>query len=187
MSKSTHRAIAKVYAEGLARALGQDSAKMESAWRELDQLWRFAMEHKDFEAFMNSPRVPRGGKHALLDNLFAVCEASAEVKSFCKLLLKSGRFLLFCQILEVLEELVLKSQGRVKALVTSATGLLPEEIEALKTNLEARLNQKLQMTFREDRNLIGGVVVRVEDEIFDGSIQKQLENLKIKLCEWCEV
>ena len=77
----------------------------------------------------------------------------------------------------------MKSQGKVKAMVTSAGPLVPEEVQALQKNLEKRLGKKLQMTFLEDRRLIGGVLVRVEDEVLDGSIRKQLENLKITLCK----
>ena len=199
MSKNIHLSIAVIYAEGLVKALEQNPSKMESAWRELDQLWRFAVAQKNFEAFMLTPSIPLREKNLLLDNCykavdaFQVCEAiitksqavyiSAEVRIFCKLLLKSGRFSLFRMILEVLENLVLKSQGKVKAFVTSATKLLQEEIQILKNFLETHFEKKIQMVFREDKSLIGGVVVRVEDKIFDGSIQKQLEKLKIKLCD----
>jgi F-type H+-transporting ATPase subunit delta len=181
MSKNANLSIAKKYAEGLAKALGEDSKKMESIGYELDLLKQWMSTQKDLETLLLAPNIPLQKKNALLDNLFYACQALEEVKTFCKLLLKNGRFSLFPMILDFFENLVLKSQGKVKAFVATATALIPEEIEVLRKKLEAYFGKKIQMVFQEDKNILGGVVVRVEDEIFDGSLRKQLEKLKIVL------
>jgi F-type H+-transporting ATPase subunit delta len=182
MNKNIALSMAKTYTEGLVRALQNNSVTMDLAWQELNALWQFAIAQKNFELFMSAPNIPFQKKEALLESVFHVCAVSMEVKALCALLLKNGKFSLLPMMLEVLGDCVLKSQGKVKAFVTSATKLLPEEIQVLQTKLETRLGKKLQMVFQEDKGLIGGFVARVEDEIFDGSIRKQLEKLNISIC-----
>ena len=50
-------------------------------------------------------------------------------------------------------------------------------------SLEKTAGKKVDMTIEEDSSLLGGVVVRVGDIIYDGSIKTQLNNIKSLLGE----
>ncbi len=62
--------------------------------------------------------------------------------------------------------------------VTSALPLTAEEQEAVKKDVLAKLGQTASLTFRVDPSILGGLVVKVGDQIVDGSISGQLQGLR---------
>jgi F-type H+-transporting ATPase subunit delta len=50
-------------------------------------------------------------------------------------------------------------------------------------DLNRIVGSKTEIKQKIDRNLIGGVVLKVDDTLIDGSIKRQLENLKDTLKE----
>ncbi len=62
--------------------------------------------------------------------------------------------------------------------VTSALPLSAEEQEAVKKDILARLGQTVSVTFRVDPSILGGLVIKVGDQIIDGSISGQLQGMR---------
>jgi ATP synthase F1 delta subunit len=62
--------------------------------------------------------------------------------------------------------------------VSSAVPLTREEQTALRDKLEARFTQDFNVNFEVEPSLLGGVVVRVGDQVLDGSMKGKLEALK---------
>jgi F-type H+-transporting ATPase subunit b len=61
--------------------------------------------------------------------------------------------------------------------VTSALPLIPEEQDIVRNDILASLGSAT-ITFRVDPSILGGIVVRVGDRVFDGSVAGQLQELK---------
>jgi len=62
--------------------------------------------------------------------------------------------------------------------VTSALPLTDAEQVAIRQDMAARLGQDVDLTFRVDPQILGGLVVRVGDRVVDGSVAGQLEQLR---------
>ena len=58
-----------------------------------------------------------------------------------------------------------------------------DETEALRQALEARTGKKVRLRITVESDLLGGVVVRIGDRVYDGSVQHQLESLREQLEE----
>jgi F-type H+-transporting ATPase subunit delta len=71
--------------------------------------------------------------------------------------------------------------GRVEARVASARPLDAAAQAALQSALSRRVGSEVVLALEVDPTLIGGVVARVGDLLFDGSIRTQLENLGANL------
>jgi F-type H+-transporting ATPase subunit b len=65
--------------------------------------------------------------------------------------------------------------------VTSALPLTSEEQASVKKDLLEKLGGSASITFRVDRNILGGLVVRVGDRVVDGSVSGQLQALRQNL------
>jgi F-type H+-transporting ATPase subunit delta len=63
------------------------------------------------------------------------------------------------------------------AKVSSAVALTGDEQSALGEKLDARFGQPLELRFDVDPSLLGGVKVRVGDQVIDGSVKGKLEAL----------
>jgi F-type H+-transporting ATPase subunit delta len=66
---------------------------------------------------------------------------------------------------------------RVTAKVSSAVPLTREEQGSLAQRLEARFGEPLELRFEVQPSVLGGVVVRVGDQVIDGSIKGKLDAL----------
>ncbi len=71
--------------------------------------------------------------------------------------------------------------GRVAAEVVSATPLTPAQVTQLTATLEKLSGKKVVLSKREDPNLLGGVVAKVGDVVYDGSLRTQLRVLRDEL------
>ena len=65
--------------------------------------------------------------------------------------------------------------GVVKASVTSASELSPEERSSLTGKLETLTGKQVKAEFTTDADLIGGVVTRIGSRIYDGSVRAKLD------------
>ncbi len=77
---------------------------------------------------------------------------------------------------EVLPERVEQVAGPVA--VTSAVPLTEAEQATIQKELAARLGKAVEVSFRVDPQILGGLVVRVGDRVLDGSFAGQLERLR---------
>jgi len=71
--------------------------------------------------------------------------------------------------------------GRVRAQVTTATPLSATQQKRLSDSLGASLQKNVVLETNEDPEIIGGVLVRVGDQIIDGSVRTKLAALKQQL------
>ena len=72
---------------------------------------------------------------------------------------------------------------RVRVTVTTAFPLTGELSARLQTKLEELTGREVEMNVIEDPTLLGGIVVRVGDTLYDGSIKTQLNNMRNLLGE----
>lgn len=71
------------------------------------------------------------------------------------------------------------SRGIVEAEVVSRLPLGHLELEAVKRSIAKRYRAKeIVIVTRVDRSIGGGIVIRVGDELLDGSVSTQLEKLR---------
>lgn len=97
---------------------------------------------------------------------------------FLCLLIKEKRFSLAQIIEEQLLSLLDKRQGLVRAQITTAAALNTQEQAQVKKALKAYFNSELNLSFSQDKAILGGMIIKQEDLCIDGSILGRLENLK---------
>jgi F-type H+-transporting ATPase subunit delta len=71
--------------------------------------------------------------------------------------------------------------GRIAAEAVSAAALSPAQVAELTRRLEKLSGKKVQIAKREDPALLGGVVAKVGDIVYDGSVRTQLRQLRDQL------
>ncbi len=103
------------------------------------------------------------------------------LKEFVKYMLRKGRLELLSEVLEIFEEIVNKKENRLKAAVLSAIELSDTEKEELKKALETKFQKTIEFEFSVNEKLMAGIVVKIDDVVYDGSINTYLNNLKRKL------
>ncbi len=129
---------------------------------------------------LESPRVSKATKAALLERALGDL-ADPEFVRFLQAVVRRGRQGLVGEIAQQYHMLVDAKLNRVHAGVT----LLQEPDARLEKEVIERLSQvigkEVRAHFRADRDILGGVVVRVGDRIYDGSVRRKLATLRRKL------
>ncbi|HCU98685.1 MAG TPA: ATP synthase F1 subunit delta, partial [Chloroflexi bacterium] len=81
-------------------------------------------------------------------------------------------------ITEEFTKLVDTSSGVARAQVYTAVDLNKEQQTSIEHSISKALNTELQVSYHKDTELLGGLVVRVNDLVIDGSIQEKLVGLR---------
>ncbi len=102
-------------------------------------------------------------------------------KDFIQLLAEYRRLNLIGDIAFSFEQLVAEHKNILKAQVVSAYPLDENCQKDLVLALEKRFGQDIHLTYSTDKNLIGGLIIRVGDFVIDGSIHDKLIRLKESL------
>jgi F-type H+-transporting ATPase subunit delta len=166
--------IARNYAEVLI-ALAAEHDALEKWGPRLD-LVVAAMSTLSIEAVLMSPRVPRDRKIALLTE--ALLDYPRPFSLFIAAVIRRGRQMLLGQIADEYHALVDVKLNRVHAGVTVARDVDPLARQLIVERLSKAIGKNVIAAFTVDPALFGGVVVRIGDRIYDGSVRKRLGALR---------
>ncbi len=174
--------LAKVYAEALLEAAGQQGRTQE-VLEEYESLVRdvFAADAR-LEATFTSAAIGRGPKGELIRKVFEG-RASDILLHFLLVLNDHDRLELLRGILAMARELEEKRAGRLRVLVRSAVPLEDDQRERLHQELRSTFHGEPVIDAQVDPELLGGLVVRVGDWLFDGSVRTRLRTLRDQLIE----
>jgi F-type H+-transporting ATPase subunit delta len=104
------------------------------------------------------------------------------VANFVKILAKNNQIKNINNILVKFREIWNKKEGIVEAEVVSREKLNGDLRGEIESYVEKKYKaEKVEIIERIDPSIKGGIIVRVGDEVMDGSVSKQLQNLKKSL------
>lgn len=130
-----------------------------------------------FEATLASPRVPAEAKLALLDKGLAG-RMSDTLLTFLKVVCRHQRFNCMRAIRRAAWHQWNEWEGRVDVLVRTPTPLSAELRELVTRRLESLLGKQVNLVEQDDASLIGGMVIRVGDMVYDASVANELNRLR---------
>lgn len=130
---------------------------------------------------LGNASFPRAQRRAIADALLNRIGAQPLTRTFVNLLLDNERLAALPGIAREVDAMIEAQAGRVHAEVTSATALTPAQLTQLTATLEKLSGKKVVVAKKEDPSLLGGVVAKVGDVVYDGSLRTQLRILRDQL------
>lgn len=127
-----------------------------------------------------SPVIPQDKKDSIVRELLDGRVEDLTVR-FLRLLIQKDRETMTEEILDQYRSLRDEQRGIVDAEVTVARSLTDEDQSALVEALEEKTGKKIRLHLHENPDLIGGLVVRIGDRVFDASVRSQLGALHDRL------
>jgi F-type H+-transporting ATPase subunit delta len=153
-----------------------------SAWQRRLQLLQELLEKGDLGKTLAEPSLRIAQK---LELCRAILERDAGIdqpaRNLLLLLVSSQRQRLLPAIQGAYRELVDKTEGRVLAQLTTAIPVSEAEQKRLAGELSKRLKLEVRFEATVDPSILGGVVVRVGDRVFDASLTARLQRLRQQL------
>jgi F-type H+-transporting ATPase subunit delta len=129
---------------------------------------------------VDNPSIPHADRQAVVGRLLEG-RVLPGVLNLARLLAQRGRFEMLPAIAAEYTRLLNRRRGIVEAVVTSAQPLTAEETKALRARVEAMTGSGVDLRTEVDEALIGGLTVRVGDQLFDASLRGRLERLRHQL------
>jgi F-type H+-transporting ATPase subunit delta len=170
-------AIARRYAKALIELATEEDA-IEKYYGELTDIESLIAACPEVSAVFSSPAFTLGAKKELLKDIVGRLPISGTVSNFLFVLLQNNRLDQLSQIIAGYRAFADELSGVLRGTVTSALPLEEAQISALRTALEKSTGKKIMLGVELDQSLIGGVVSRVGDKVFDGSIRTQLDRIQ---------
>ncbi len=174
--------IAKRYARAFYEIAAEEN-QLEKYYRELSGFAAIINSSKDLKDFLANPIFDQSEKKAVIESILQRTDISGITANFLKLLADKQRIVILSDIVDCYRELMDEALKTVRASVKTAFPLSPELIQKLQQGLEGQTQKKVDMTVIEDPSLLGGIVVRVGDTVYDNSIRTQLNNIRNLLGE----
>lgn len=175
--------IAAVYAQALHGAAG--AAQADEVYEELQALVRDVFPRQpDLERVFGSGAISRHHKEALIRKAFTG-RASELFTNFLLVLNRHERLELVRVIMKAYRELRDKVAKRVRVHITSAVSLPDEQRDRIAADIRRITELEPIVEQQVDPALLGGVVIRVEDYLYDGSLRTRLAHIQKHLIERC--
>ena len=139
-----------------------------------DLLQRPAIRH-----YFDDPNVAREEKIETLPRFFP--DVEPHVLNLLRILTSKHRMHLVPQVTTEFERLLRESRGVAEATVTVARPIGDDERRQIAQQLGRALNKQVEVRTQVDPDIIGGIVVRIGDQLIDGSVAGRLERLRQQL------
>ncbi len=136
----------------------------------------------DFMLLLESPVVKSSKKEKLITSVFAGKVNQFTVK-FLQLITENKREVFIPAICRNFLALTRKDQNIKAARLTTATEVDAETIQNITTLLEKELNAKVELSENVNPEIIGGLILRLDDKQYDASVATQLKKIKQQLLE----
>jgi F-type H+-transporting ATPase subunit delta len=168
--------VATVYAKAFVGA-AEKAGKTDAAVDELRAVAEVLDEFPKLGDVLGSALVDHEEKCQVLDRVFA-SRLSTLVLDFLKVVSRHGRLEIVRSVFEQVQKLHDQLRGRVRVELQTAAPLEDGLSRHLEASLRKLLGGQPEIEPAVDPALIGGIVMRVGDTVYDGSVARQLRQVR---------
>lgn len=175
-------ALAEIYARSLfdlARSAGGDEA-LESTLGELEDIMELARQDAALNEFLASRVLAAVDRKRSLEAIFKG-HVSDLTLHFLLLLNDKGRLSHLPAIAAAFDQIVQEAVGRIEVDVYTASPIESEQLRQIKEQLQRILNRETVVHPYTDESMLGGVRLRVGDQLVDGSLATKLRRFRDQL------
>lgn len=170
------RQAAKRYAQA-AFAIARDGDAI-AQWRaDLDDV-AAVLADSDAAGWFAAPRVAVAERQAAAERAL---EVGPLALNLARLLIAKGRTLEAREVADAFNRLADEHEGLAQAEITTAVPLQDDQVAAMEQRLGEALGKQITATAAVDSDIIGGVVLRIDDHLIDGSVRTRLRRLRQEL------
>ena len=139
-------------------------------------------ENPDYITLLSEPSVPKNERLQLVDQAFDV-SLQPYLLNFIKILIEKGLLREFSACQKRFRKSYNEEHGIADAVVTTAIALDERELGLLKDKLEKISGKKILLKQKTDPDVLGGVRVDLEGQLFDGTVKGRLSELRRRVDE----
>jgi len=175
----TGNVVSRRYAKALfAIGAAKGEADQKTYGEQLVALSGSIMDAPEAMGFFKNPSFSSEEKKVVLNQLVDKMSVDPMVKNFCDLLADKGRVEMIPAIASDYKVMMDAVSGVISGELITVSELNEERKSAIQANLEKQAGKKLELAFATDKEILGGIVLKVGDKVMDASLKAQLQILK---------
>ena len=148
---------------------------------DLSNLKNILKDNKELSLVVKSPLITSIDKLNIFESLLKKINANELTSTFIKVIEQNKRFSNLASIITQFININSKKRGDVLADVTSADELNDDQKNNITNQLKSILGDKLSLSFDVDKNIMGGLIVKVGSKMIDTSLANKINKLKIAM------
>jgi F-type H+-transporting ATPase subunit delta len=172
--------LARRYARAVLE-IGTAHGNLDKIGADLRALAAAMHDSAELITVLTNPAIRRADRRRVIDGLLQRIGADPHTRNLVYLLLDGERLGSLEAISREVNAMIEAKAGRMLAEVTSARPLDAAQLSQITAALEKVSGKKVAVTKREDPSLLGGVVAKLGDTVYDGSLRTQLRTLRDEL------
>jgi F-type H+-transporting ATPase subunit delta len=172
--------IAERYARALLDVAIDKKADLDEIGEQLTEIDELLSAHPKLADALSTPAIATEKRVGVVDEIIAGQKLDPTTTNLFRLLTMRERIPILGLVVEQYHRLLLEHKLIQPGDVTSAHELTAEQQRRLGEGLGTALGKKMELRFKSDPGLIGGLVVRVGNRVYDATVVTQLERFKEK-------
>jgi F-type H+-transporting ATPase subunit delta len=132
---------------------------------------------------LSNPMFDRDERRGALAAVLAKVSVQPLVRNLVGVMLDKGRFGYFPQVVRFYESMADEAAGRERVVVETADALSPALMAEIREAMQRVTGKVVALETRVNPHLIGGMVARVGDKVYDASIRSRLEDIRQQLIQ----
>jgi F-type H+-transporting ATPase subunit delta len=173
--------VGMVYGQALLAAT-EKAGNTDEVLGELDQMIDLLVKQPKVDDIMSSGMIANDQKVVLVDRVLGG-KVTPTFLNFLKVVAAHGRGGFLRAIRKAVRDLRDQQAGRIRVQVTSAAPLDGELTERIQNQLRGMLGGEPVLAKKVDPDLIGGLVFRVGDTVYDGSVATRLARVRSQMID----
>ncbi len=149
---------------------------------EMEAVRGIFLENPDYITLLSEPSIPKKERLQLVDESLGESIAPYHL-NFIKILIEKGLLREYSACYKRFRKAYNEDHDIADALVTTAVALSGDQLSQLKEKLEKISGKKVLLQQKTDPDILGGVRVDLEGQLFDGSVRGRLSELRRKVDE----
>lgn len=174
--------VSSIYGDALFD-LALEEDRMDDLAEEISAVKKVFLQNEELFKLLNHPEVHKSEKLAFVENAFQG-EISEEVLGFLHVIIKKDRYNEIIPVCDRFLQRVKRHRGIGEATVTSAVTLSEDQKSAVeKRLLEVSRYQSLEIDYKVEPSILGGLIIRMDDRVVDSSLKTQIDTLSRQLSQ----
>ncbi len=163
--------------------LAEESKVLNTVEEELNALSTLLNDSAELKALTTSPIISRANQMAAMGAMMKSAGFSKIVENFIGVVTDNRRLDQLSNIIREFNRMLSHHRGEVNASVVTAHKLDSNQLDALSAKLKSMVGSDVNVETEVDKDLLGGMVVRIGSRMIDSSLKTKLANLEATMKE----
>lgn len=147
------------------------------SWLELFQIYQEAIHQPEIQELVITPSVSNPDKVEFFAGFNKAGDIKEDLNNFLTLLAVNKRFAAMGEMADLFFKFYEEHQNRLQVEVLSSMALNDIQLERLKKSLKKRFDKKIEINNQVDKSLLGGIVIKAGNVVFDFSVGTLLKQM----------